>query len=157
MKKIVYHGTFSEKAPHEYEQETFHAGTLRSTEDRLEDEASHGIDFSEVATPIWTVHKYEISDEAPMSRRMWSDPMFPNTNAIEVPEYKTNRIYPYKNAREDRGSTSYVIPSNFVGGPVKHLGVQFKSMVNPYLSEKEVSSLSNASSTMAGGRYEASE
>lgn len=129
MGKIVYHGTFSDQPPHEYAQETFHAGTMEATEQRLEDEMSHGMDVPEM--PVWSVHKYEISENAPVSRRTWSDPMaFPREGApAAVPEHKENRIYPYTNIREDRGSTSYVIPSNFVGGHVKHLGVQFRGMV----------------------------
>jgi len=131
--KIVYHGTFSEYPPHEYEQGTFHAGTIEATEQRLEDEMGHGVDIPDM--PVWSVHKYEISEGAPMSRRTWSDPIIGISRhnyegaPPPVPEHGTNRIYPYTNIREDRGSTSYVIPSNFVGGHVKYLGTQFRGMV----------------------------
>lgn len=157
MPKIVYHGTFSGHAPHEYGG-TFHAGTLRATDDRAADQMMGG----EVEEPsIRQVHAYEISDDAPMSRRTWGDPDVGFTRATwerdgednpptpEVPEHKENRIYPYKNDREDRGSTSYVIPSGFVGKHVKHLGVQFQGF---YGNDEQEKSLMNAITAMSGGR-----
>jgi len=153
--KIVYHGLLSEEAPHEHGY-PFHAGTLRAADDRLGDEMSNGVDWSEANRGIASIHAYEVSDTAPTSRRLWGDPMFHDTGRDydahkAVPEHKTNRIYPYKNAHEDSGSTSYVIPSNFVGKHVKHLGVQFQQLVNPYDGRAEA--VYNAMSTMSGGRY----
>lgn len=128
--KIVYHGTLSDQPPHEYGQ-PFHAGTLQAANDRLDDEISHGVDWDEVPVGIATIHKYEVAEKTPMSRRTWDDPMFPagEPNSTPVPEHKTNRIYSYVNSREDINNPSYVIPSNFVGGHVKHLGVQFQQVV----------------------------
>ena len=159
MGKIVYHGTFGEHAPHEYGG-TFHAGTLRATDDRSADQIMGG----EIEAPaIRQVHGYEISDDAPMSRRTWGDPDVGFTRASwerdgedgppapEVPEHKDNRIYPYKNDREDRGSTSYVIPSGFVGKHVKHLGVQFQGLHTD--SDEDYDTMMNAVSTMVGGPF----
>jgi hypothetical protein len=158
MPKVVYHGTFSESAPHEYGV-TFHAGTMNATHDRSYDQIMAG----EVSEPaIRQVHSYEISDTAPMSKRIWSDPDIGFTRVEnrnegldepvpEVPEHKENRIYPYRNIREDRGSTSYVIPSSFVGNHVKHLGVQFQDLHTE--SDKDYNNFMGALSVMSGGRY----
>ena len=147
MGKIVYHGTFSEDAPHAYGG-TFHAGSMRATDDRSADQITHG----EIEEPaIRQVHAYEISDDAPMSRRTWGDPDdFIDENTTAVPEHKENRIYPYSNAREDRGSTSYVIPSGFVGKHVKHLGVQFQGF---HGNDEQHDTMMNAISTMVGGPF----
>jgi hypothetical protein len=150
MPKIVYHGTFSEDAPHEYGHETFHAGTMRSTEDRAADQMMGG----EVEPPsIRRVHGYEISDEAPMSKRTWDDPMesMHGGEGNPVPEFNEKRIYPYTNIREDRGSTSYVIPSRFVGNKVKHLGVQFQGLYTE--NDEDYDKFMGALSTMAGGKF----
>lgn len=156
--KIVYHGTFGGQAPHEYGG-TFHAGTMRATDDRAADQLMAG----EVEEPaIRQVHAYEISDSAPMSRRTWGDPDVGFTRATwerdgedgpptpEVPEHKENRIYPYKNDGEDRGSTSYVIPSKFVGKHVKHLGVQFQGL---HGNDEQYNAVMNAITTMSGGKF----
>jgi hypothetical protein len=140
--KIVYHGTFESKPPHEYDQETFHAGTRKAADDRL--------DEAEEAGGIATMHAYEISDTAPTSRvKDWEDPY--NRGGKIVPEHKTNRIYPYTNAVEDAGSTSYVIPSHFVGKHVKHLGPQFQE-----LRGEDGQAIANAMTVMSGGRYQRS-
>jgi hypothetical protein len=156
MGKIVYHGTFSEHPPHEY-GETFHAGTKAATEDRIADEIMGG----EVEGPAVTrTYGYEIPDTAPMSRRTWSDPDISSYNMFgkgpededgipPVPEYKTNRIYPYTNVREDRGSTSYVIPSGFVGRQVKNLGLQFQGFVG---TDEQFDAMTGAMRTMLGGK-----
>lgn len=148
MPKIVYHGTFSEHPPHEYD-EPFHAGTMRAADDRAEDQLMGG----EVEEPaIRQVHAYEISDDAPMSKRIWDDPMTgmhgPN-GSKPVPEFNEKRIYPYKNDREHRGSTSYVIPSWFVGKHVKHLGVQFQGL---HGNDEQYDSVMNAITSMVGGK-----
>lgn len=156
MGNIVYHGTFNDKAPHEHGG-TFHAGSMRSTADRSYDQLMAG----EVEEPaIRQVHGYEISDDAPMSRRTWGDPDVGFLRATherdgedaptpEVPEHKDNRIYPYINDREDRGSTSYVIPSGFVGKHVKHLGVQFQDF---HGNDEQHAALMNAITAMVGGK-----
>ena len=149
MPKIVYHGTFSEAPPHDWLQDTFHAGTLRATDDRSYDQIMAG----EIEEPaIRRVHAYEILDNAPMSRREWSDPdvEVKGDYSPNVPEHKTNRIYPYKNMREDHGSISYVIPSEFVGNYVKHLGVQFQGF---HGNDEQHDTLMNAISTMVGGPF----
>lgn len=151
--KIVYHGTLSEEAPHEHGY-PFHAGTLASADERLADEIQNG--DGPYQTGVASIHAYEVDDATPTSRHVWGDPLFRKTGRDydahrAVPEHKENRIYPYKNAHEDSGSTSYVIPSNFVGKHVKHLGVQFQRIVNPYDGRAEA--VYNAMSTMSGGRY----
>lgn len=153
MGKIVYHGTFSEAAPHEWLQETFHAGTLLAADERGYDQISGG----DVEYPsIRRTHAYEISDTAPMSRREWSDPDIKMAEKVSktappvVPEHKTNRIYPYQNAREDYGSTSYVIPSEFVGKHVKHLGVQFQDFYG--LPEQHTALMKGITSMSGGGK-----
>lgn len=136
--------------------DTFHAGTLDSTDDRLAATTpAPGAVMNDVAyqgssaIPVWTVHKYEIADDAPMSRRIWDDPSTANEDlGMPVPEHKTNRIYPYVNTWEDLHSTSYVVPSDFVGTHVKHLGEQFKGVVEP-VGHATV----NAISTMVGGPH----
>lgn len=149
MPKIVYHGTFSDAPPEDWAQETFHAGTKRSAYDRLSDEEAHGIDWDEIGTGIARGYAYEVSDTAPMSKVLRDDPMFPETPGMEVPEDRTDKIYPYKNAREDEGSTSYVIPTGFVGRHVKPLGLQFQYVVGGRENEKAVM---NAITAMSGGR-----
>lgn len=125
MKRIVYHGTAESDPPHTHGM-PFHAGTLRSAQDRIDDELSHGIDRDEIPVVNTTIHAYEVAENAPMSKRVWEDPMFYQNERRAVPEHKENRIYPYINAREDRGSVSYVVPSSFVGRHVTYLGPQFQ-------------------------------
>jgi hypothetical protein len=132
MGQIVYHGTWGDEPPHAY-GEPFHVGTKRATDDRAADQMMGG-DVEPPATR--RVHAYEISATAPMSRRLWDDPDYksfsePDEPARPVPQHKENRIYPYLNAREDKGSVSYVIPAGFVGKHVKHLGVQFEHFFGP--------------------------
>jgi len=142
MPKIVYHGTYEGSPPHRW-GEPFHAGTMKATDDRSYDQVMGG----EVSAPaIRQLHAYEISDDAPMSKRVWADP--DEWTHDTVPEHKGNRIYPYKNMREDRGSISYVIPSNFVGNHVKHLGIQFQAVFG---EDEDHSAVMNAVSTMVGG------
>lgn len=145
MSKIVYHGTFSDQPPHMY-GETFHAGTLLSTDDRAADQ----IDAGEVEVPaIRQVHKYQITDRAPMSKVLREDPMFFKDPGMAVPEDRTDKIYPYVNAREDRGSASYVIPSSFVGDRVKYMGLQFQGL---HAEDEDYDTIMNAISTMSGGK-----
>lgn len=152
--KTVYHGTFSDAPPEDWLQETFHAGTVCAAHERAYDQTMGG----EVDAPaIHRIYGYKILGSAPMSRKTWSDPDIGLATHIyegappEVPEHKTNRIYPYQNAREDYGSTSYVIPSEFVGRHVKNLGVQFQSF---YGKPGQEEALMKAITTMSGGKTE---
>lgn len=124
-RRIVYHGTVENEPPHT-QGVPFHAGTRQAAQERIDDEIQHGIYVESPQRVTASYHAYEIDDDAPMSKRTWQDPMFYQDERKAVPEHKENRIYPYTNEREDRGSTSYVIPSSFVGRHVRHLGVQFK-------------------------------
>lgn len=153
MPKVVYHGTFEGEPPHTW-GEPFHAGTMRATEDRSYDQVMAG----EVEAPaIRQVHAYEISDDAPMSKRVWGDPDVgwsikrkeDGPSPTPVPEDNEKRIYPYKNEREDYGSTSYVIPSGFVGKHVKHLGVQFQGFLG---DDEQHDAVMNAITSMTGGK-----
>jgi hypothetical protein len=149
MGKIVYHGTFSDEPPHVY-GEPFHTGTMSAAYDRIDDEMDNNGAGGQYE-PTYKIHKYEISDNAPTSRKTWDDPGdFFNHGPNPVPEFNQKRIYPYKNEYEDKASTSYVIPSKFVGNHVKHLGIQFQhfSQGGDYGHETAV----NAISTMVGGK-----
>lgn len=149
MGKIVYHGTFGDKPPHVYGT-PFHAGTMSAAYDRIDAEMSDA-GAGLTSEPTYKIHKYEILDNAPTSRKMWDDPGDGFTHGPNaVPEFNQKRIYPYKNEFEDKGSTSYVIPSNFAGNHVKHLGIQFQhfSQGGDYGHEVAV----NAISTMVGGK-----
>lgn len=167
MSKIVYHGTLSNGAPHTWGS-PFHAGTLRAASDRIDDEIQHGWGEDDMRNPeaigIGQMHSYEISDDAPKSRHKWADPdgdwlqrelkngkpTHPYIHDQNVPEHKENRIYPYTNIREDKGSTSYVIPSSFVGTHVKYLNTtQFLFNAD----KEDESSIMGAISTMAGGPF----
>jgi hypothetical protein len=136
-----YHSTFSDKAPHEYGG-TFHVGTLRAAWDRLDESTEQG--------GIVRYHQYAIHRDAPLSKKLWEDPIHPN-KAKRVPEDKTSRIHAYTNEVEDPGSRSYVIPSNFVGTHVKHLGPQFNE--GQELRGPGGQVIANAISTMVGGPF----
>jgi len=138
MGRIVYHGTFEDKAPHEYAQPTFHAGTRKASEDRLAE--------AEEVGGVATIHAYEIKDKAPTSRQNWDDPL---DHWNPVPEHRTGRIYPYTNINEDEGSTSYVIPSRFVGNHVRYLGPQFQE-----LRGEGGRVIKDAITVMAGGKLQ---
>jgi len=152
MSKVAYHGTVSGEAPHVHGY-PFHAGTFEAANARLDDELENGVDWDPEGTGkpqigIGQIHAYEISDDAPTSKRVWEDPMFYENEDRAVPEHKENRIYPYKNAIEDKGSTSYVIPAAFVGNHVKHLNkTQF--FINATHDDEQA--IYNAISAMAGG------
>lgn len=133
-KKIVYHGTWSDRPPHEVDQPAFHAGSKQSAHDRL----FSGEGIPEGMGDTQTIHAYEI-DESDVSRKLYSDPHFGETYGKvwplksspygrRVPE-NPSRILKYVNDHEDRGSLSYVIPVQAVReGRVRHLGVQFKDI-----------------------------
>jgi len=151
MGKIVYHATLSDEPPHEYGF-PFHAGTIKSADHRLDSEIADGVDWDPENTGtkrigVGSIHEYEISDNAPTSRRTWEDPV--DGLKTPVPEHKENRIYPYSNAYEDRGNISYVIPSSFVGNHVKHLSRQ-QFLINADRTQEAI--IMNATSTMVGGK-----
>jgi hypothetical protein len=132
-KKIVYHGTWSDKPPHEYDK-PFHAGTERAAHDRL----SSGEGIPEGMGWMQTVHAYEIDDKD-VEPTLYSDPHYGDTysniwkektppHTRKAPE-TPNRIVKYLNDHEDRGSTSYLIPrSAYEEGRVRHMGVQFQDI-----------------------------
>lgn len=139
MGKIFYHGTFSHKPPHEYGG-AFHVGTERAAQDRLAE--------AEQVGGMATIHAYEISDDAPMARGRWADPIYRFKGVPKVvPESPKKKIYPYINAVEDSGSLSYAIPAGFVGEHVKHLGPQFQE-----LRGYDGQMIANAITTMVGGK-----
>lgn len=156
MAKIVYHGTLSGNAPHTW-GDPFHAGTENAAYKRLNDEDDYesmwGDDDEDSGSDLGVaqVHAYEIKNTAPTSRRVWQDPEEFQDPNLAVPETKRNRIYPYTNEVEDRGSTSYVIPSEFVGNHVKYLGVQFQTLTG-HPSQESENSVYNAMTIMSGGR-----
>jgi hypothetical protein len=147
-KNIVYHGTFSDKPPHEYEQErfgTFHAGTIEAAKQRLADKIEHGDwsmhhrgtpEFGSTKGGIGTIHAYEISGKTPATI---ADEGFEESN--------TSQVQPYTNHLEDVGSLSFVIPISFVGNSVKYLGPQFQEL---YGTRGE--SIARAATTMVGGK-----
>lgn len=125
---IVYHGTLTGKAPHKiYGNTLFHAGTKEAALDRI----VHNIESEEFKTEepyIYVpgtaqIHAYKIEQTAPTSKRRFNDP----TDSNPVPEGNIRKIHKYVNEVEDPGSTSLVIPTNFVGRHVTHLGPQFSS------------------------------
>lgn len=134
-RKIVYHGTYSEKPPHLYDQPTFHAGDEKTALSRLANVSDwSGTSRGRIpAGSEGTVHAYEVSETAPMSRRVWNDPMDDNP----APEENTKRIYRYKNIGERGKDVSMVIPTKFVGEHVKYLGTQFTGYkpANPWWKE----------------------
>jgi hypothetical protein len=128
MGKIVYHGTWSPKSPHEY-GESFHAGTAQSAQDRL----SSGEGIPEGAGFMNAVHSYEIPSDVKINPKMHSDPDAGDTykniwgdKPLNPIPSRPTQVSQYLNDHEDRGSTSYVIPSRMVAqGTVKHLGAQW--------------------------------
>jgi len=125
MRRIVYHGTLKGTLPHEaYGKTLFHAGTKEAALDRimhtLENETRQWKNYVPGTAEI---HAYKINQTAPISKRMFGDPIEDNP----VPERNIKKIHKYINEVEDPGSTSLVIPTNFVGKHVTHLGPQFST------------------------------
>lgn len=139
-RKIVYHGTYSEKPPHLYKQPTFHVGTAGAAVSRLNN-VSEGWGTARGGVPAYstgTIHAYEVAEDAPTSRKVWGDPVENDA----APENNTKRIYRYTNTVErwdDDVSESMVIPTKFVGKHVKYLGAQFTGYTppNPWWKEEE--------------------
>lgn len=138
MRRIVYHGTLTGKAPHMvYGNQMFHAGTKEAALDRI----LHTIESEEFKqedpkTDVYVpgsaqIHAYEIQESAPISKRVFGDP----TDDNPVPEGNIRKIHRYKNEVEDYGSTSLVIPTKFVGGHVRHLGPQFSNNLDNVINK----------------------
>lgn len=152
MGKIVYHGSWSPKPPHEYDA-YFHVGTEQSAQDRL---------FSAEGIPdgyghFQAMHQYEVPEHL-ISKKMYADPHFGDTyheitggrNLPALPD-ESDRVLSYLNDHEDRGSTSYVIPSHLVhSGMVKHLGAQW--VIDP--DDIRNAPIVNAAMVMLGGKYD---
>ena len=113
--KVVYHGTWSEQAPHTYGPPV-HAGTARSAEDRL---------FSDEGIPedgghFQAVHAYAINEDD-IDTTMYKDPHSrAGGDTPHLPDDPEN-IKQYVNAHEDAGNVSYLVPQS----KLRHLGVQF--------------------------------
>lgn len=153
--ETVYHGSTYSVPPHEITQglrgtrlTTFHAGTEQSAKDRLDFWAQPG------DVPSY-LHTYRITGG--VGPDTWGDPITDEeyNEGLEpedydrlepweksVPEDDTTTIHPYTNEGEDRGSTSYVIPTSMVGNNVKYLGTQFANWTTNQYGQKELQVLS---------------
>lgn len=137
----VYHGTWWEHQPFKMGS-SFHAGTERSALDRLPTSLENKLDdYAHESGEALTasVHSYELprsainpvlhDDPDPwQSNRTLKHSTSSRKRLKRAPEYvnKGNQAIAYVNKFEDKGSTSYVIPSELVySGRVKHLGTQF--------------------------------
>lgn len=131
---IVYHGTWTGRHPHIVADNVFHAGTRKAALDRLRDNMPRNPKQAEI-------HKYEINPNA-VSMLTYSDPEFHPSWVSPTAGHAVNssssalhvnagiigtKAKKYINLIEDKGSTSYQIPTQLVKtGMVKHLGVQFE-------------------------------
>ena len=134
MGEIVYHGTWAGEKPHQVSKGVFHAGTRKSATERIRDISSPRNNKQA------EIHKYEI-DPSVVSMLNYTDPQFDpswvsstasnsvkaSSSALRVNAGSVGtRAKKYTNLIEDKGSTSYQIPSDLVKtGMVRHLGVQF--------------------------------
>jgi len=150
--KIVYHGTWSPKPPHEYDS-SFHAGTKKAAQERLES----GEGIPDGYGYFQAVHRYEVPEEL-ISKKTYSDP-HPGDTYHEVTKGKSlphlpdesDTVSQYINDHEDRGQRSYVIPSHLVhSGMVKHLGAQWD--IDP--DDIRNAPVVNAMITMVGGKHD---
>ena len=136
----VYHGRWNslrslgmEELPHEA-RDTFHAGTRRAALHRIRDTTPRDPSNSQP-----TIYKYELHPkDVSMVRytdstykKEWGDET--GIKEAHSPQLDVEQGDPggkakqYTNLAEDKGSTSYRIPSNLVSlGKVRHLGVQFE-------------------------------
>ena len=140
----VYHGRWNslyslgqEELPHEVGK-TFHAGTRRAALQRISDTIPRDPSKSQA-----TIYKYELHPKDvsmlrytdSVYRKEWGDdkrikeaysPEL-NVEGLYIQSDAGNKAKQYTNLAEDKGSTSYRIPSNLVSlGKVRHLGVQFE-------------------------------
>lgn len=141
----AHHSTWIGENPHEVNYDTsFHAGTLQAAKDRLRAglvETLNNSDYEEGDILDAYIHSYEIPRSL-ISPKMHMDPDTSSARVLRhsatsrkrlsrAPEKvtetsKPQQVIPYKNSFEDKGSTSYVIPSQLVyEGRIKHLGSQF--------------------------------
>jgi len=139
----VYHGRWNslhslgmEELPHEVSG-TFHAGTRQAAIHRIRDTTPRNPNESQP-----TIYKYELHPKDvsmlrytdSVYRKEWGDDK--RIKETYSPELNVDGLYisinpgskakQYTNLAEDKGSTSYRIPSSLVTlGKVRHLGVQF--------------------------------
>ena len=145
---IVYHGRWNslrslgmEELPHEA-RDTFHAGTRRAALHRIRDTTPRDPSNSQP-----TIYKYELHPkDVGMVRytdstykKEWGDETGikeAHSPQLDVEQGDPgNKARQYTNLAEDKGSTSYRIPSNLVTlGKVRHLGVQFEGY-NPDIED----------------------
>lgn len=150
MSRIVYHGTWSSRPPHEYGS-SFHAGTKQAARDRL----FSGENIPEGEGHRQAIHAYEIYSDSQISSRMYSDPDAGDTyediwgdRPRRFLPKRSNKIVQYLNDHEDRGSISYIIPSEMVkSGMIKHLGAQWD--IDP--EDERNAPIVNAYRSMTGG------
>lgn len=144
---IVHHSTWLGIDPHDLNGDSsIHAGSMQAAYDRLGDGLDVTIknsDYTEGEPMTSYLHSYEIPTSL-IKSTMHMDPdhtsrnvlRHSNTSRKRMPiapqslspyeDESENRVIPYVNSFEDKGSTSYVIPSRLVHeGRIKHLGSQF--------------------------------
>lgn len=139
---VVHHATWSENAPHEIGP-SFHAGTEKSAFDRLPEALKTAEDYEDYSpgeTITASIHSYEVPRSLinPVPHK---DPDFWESFNLRhsttsrkrlnrAPEHLSTdnqkQTIKYTNRYEDKGTLSYVIPSQLVAnGRIKHLGSQF--------------------------------
>lgn len=141
---IAHHSTWLGIDPHSLNAESsIHAGTMKAAYERLPqglDKTVEDSDYESGDVVDSYLHSYEIPRHL-INPTMHKDPdVFASKGRLRhsatsrkrmpmAPERLPNsakQIVQYTNAYEDRGSTSYLIPSHMVAeGRVKHLGLQF--------------------------------
>lgn len=131
MGKIVYHGTWSSYPPHAYGK-GFHAGTLKSVQDRFE--SGEGTPHRDVDFGIWTTHAYDIGPETHVDPTVYRDPDAGDTYDDDIWKGRewnylprtASGVHQYINDHEDRGSTSYLISPDHP--KMRYLGPQFHNV-----------------------------
>ena len=142
---VVHHGRWNSiyvskpPLPHEV-SDTFHAGTQRSALDRIRDTTPRDPSKSQPTIYTYEIHPKDISKlryTDSVYKKEWGDATgikeaySPELNVegllLEVERTTPETVIKkYTNLAEDKGSTSYRIPSNLVNlGKVRHLGIQF--------------------------------
>lgn len=121
-----YHATFHGKAPHEYDQPSFHVGTPQAAFKRIQDL------YQANAVPLVLkgamFHMYEVSPDAPVGSLRRDAFMHPDSSGhpFSQPTARIRKIQPYVNDVEDSGEDSLLIPTSFVRkGHVRYRGSQF--------------------------------
>ncbi len=130
---VVHHGRWYSNTldPQDTHESGFHAGTWQSALDRLSgnlDEESSWRDPGDIMNA--EVHSYAVPNNL-IDQKMWNDPMTRRPSAEltpvdEAPEdVLKQKVLPYENEYEDKGSTSFLIHPDLVfSGRIKHLGRQ---------------------------------